>query len=86
MRALEILLALPLLVPGCGGDGGAAIDARPTPDAAITDGPIGPDAACFDNPTTHNEIVNACTTAQKIYKDSHPPLLDPDGTLPPLPP
>ena len=31
---------------------------------------VRPDASCFTNPTTHNEIINACTTAQKIYK--HP--------------
>lgn len=43
------------------------------------------DASCFDNPTTHYEIINACTTAQKIYKDSDPPLQNPDGTLPDLP-
>ena len=36
--------------------------------------------------TTHDEIINACTTAQKIYKDPNLPLLNPDGTLPPLPP
>lgn len=47
-------------------------------------GPV--DALCFENPQTHEEIINACTTAQKIYKDSHPPLLNSDGSLPPLPP
>ena len=36
-------------------------------------------------PTTHEEIINACTDAQKIYKNSHPPLLNTDGSLPPLP-
>jgi hypothetical protein len=57
-------------------------------DAAVHDAGIDapPDASCFENPQTHNEIINACTTAQKIYKESHPPLLNPDGTLPPLPP
>jgi hypothetical protein len=44
-----------------------------------------PDASCFENPQTHEEIINACTTAQKIYKDSRPPLLNADGSLPPLP-
>jgi hypothetical protein len=44
-----------------------------------------PDASCFENPQTHEEIINACTTAQKIYKDSRPPLLEDDGSLPPLP-
>ena len=37
------------------------------------------------NPTTYNEIINACTTAQKIYKHPNLPLLGSDGSLPPLP-
>jgi hypothetical protein len=62
-------------------------DANTKKDAGVHDaGPDAPpDASCFTNPTTHNEIINACTTAQKIYKDSHPPLLNSDGSLPPLP-
>lgn len=40
---------------------------------------------CFTDPKTHDEIINACTTAQKIYKDSHPALLKADGSLPDLP-
>ena len=56
---------------------------HPPPDAAVCPPP--PDM-CFTNPTTHDEIINACTDAQKIYKDSHPPLMKPDGTLPALPP
>lgn len=68
-----------VLCAACGDDGPA------TPrDAAPADaGP--PDASCFENPTTHEEIINACTTAQKIYKDPILPLLEPDGSLPPLP-
>jgi hypothetical protein len=55
-------------------------------DAGIDSPTIGgPDASCFTNPTTHLEIINACTNAQKIYKDSHPPLTLPDGGLAPLP-
>ena len=52
-------------------------------DAAVDAGPA--DASCFNNPITHDEIMNACTDAQKIYKDSHPPLLNADGTVPALP-
>jgi hypothetical protein len=44
-----------------------------------------PDASCFTDPRTHNEIINSCTTATKVYKSSRPALLNPDGTLPPLP-
>ena len=45
----------------------------------------GVDASCFTNPTTHYEIINACTNAQKIYKPGKPPLENADGSLPPLP-
>ncbi|HET9991194.1 MAG TPA: hypothetical protein VFQ65_21830 [Kofleriaceae bacterium] len=56
-------------------------------DAAVIDAPPmgGPDASCFTNPTTYNEIINACTTAQKIYKHTNLPLLGSGGSLPPLP-
>nr|HEX4315264.1 hypothetical protein [Kofleriaceae bacterium] len=56
-------------------------------DSSPIDSNVGPtvDASCFTNPTTHLEIINACTTATAIYKDSHPPLTLPDGGLPPLP-
>jgi hypothetical protein len=40
---------------------------------------------CFTNPMTHVEIINACTTADKIDKMSTLPLLGPNGELPPLP-
>ena len=85
VRAL--FLALPLVfAAACGDDGGNNTnkDAGPI-DAAPADAT--PDASCFSGtPTTHEEIINACTTAQKIYKNSHPPLLNNDGSLPPLPP
>lgn len=74
-------LILVLFAVGCGGDD---TNMNTGPKDAGIDSP--PDASCFENPTTHYEIINACTTAQKIYKDSNPPLLKPDGTLPPLPP
>jgi len=45
-----------------------------------------PDAACFENPQTHAEIINACTTAQKVFKKPSLPLLNQDGSLPQLPP
>jgi hypothetical protein len=73
--------ALPLVLAAACGDG-----ANQTKDAAV---PIdaGPsDASCFNDPKTYNELINACTTAVKVYKDSRPPLLKADGTLPDLPP
>ena len=89
MRRLMILIALPLALAAaaCGNnakkppaDAGMPVDAPPA---------SGPDASCFDisnNPNpTYNEIINACTTAQKIYKDTHPPHTLPDGGLPQVP-
>ncbi len=40
---------------------------------------------CNMNPMTHVEIINACTDAEKIDKQPVLPLLNPDGSLPPLP-
>ena len=51
------------------------------PDGALPDGAPGD---CFMNPTTHFEIINACTDAVKIKKNPTLPLLLSDGGLPPL--
>jgi hypothetical protein len=40
---------------------------------------------CYENPTTHEEIINACTDAEKIDKNPVLPLQNPDGSLPPIP-
>jgi hypothetical protein len=82
MRALSIVMAL-AFIGACGSsnhntskqDAGVAVDAAAA----------GPDASCFTNPTTNDEIINACTTAQKIYLHPDLPLLGSDGSLPPLP-
>lgn len=73
-----------LLAPaaGCSDNDNTQKDA-PVIDAPLVDAT--PDASCFTNPQTHEEIINACTTAQKIVKPGKPPLLRPDGSLPPLP-
>ena len=55
---------------------------KPPPDAAVCPPPP---TTCFNNPTTHDEIINACTDAQKIIKNDNPPLLNGDCSLPPLP-
>ncbi len=60
---------------GGGTDGGS--------DGAGNDGAPGDD--CVTNPTTHDEIINACTDAAKFDKNPTLPLLLPDGGLPPLP-
>jgi hypothetical protein len=83
MRAIVMSF---LLLAACGDNGNPAKkDAGMADAAAVVDAASGPDASCFTNPQTYDEIINACTTAQKIYKDSHPPLLGSDGSLPPLP-
>ena len=82
MKPFFMTLALVLAV-GCSDDGGPS----DTPKDAGIDAFVTPDAACFSGtPETHEQIINACTTAQKIYKASKPPLLEADGTLPALPP
>jgi hypothetical protein len=84
MRAL-IFAALALaFAPACGDDGNNGTGKKDA--GVVIDAPAGgPDASCFTNPTTHDEIINACTTAQKIYKHSTLPLLGSDGSLPALP-
>lgn len=76
MRA--VMIAAILIASACGDDG------ETKKDAGVHDAGA-PDASCFTNPMTNEEIINACTTAQKIYKNPTLPLLEPDGSLPPLP-
>lgn len=52
-------------------------DAGTLPDGAAKD--------CYDNPTTHFEIINACTDADKITRNPSLAKLLPDGGLPALP-
>lgn len=55
-------------------DGGTKV---PVSDAAV---------ACFTNPQTYLEIINACTDAEAIDKVVHlSPMSLPDGGLQPLP-
>lgn len=56
-----------------------AVDATPV-DAG---GPI--DADCVMDPVTSVQLMNACTTAQRIEKHPELPLRLPDGGLPDLP-
>jgi hypothetical protein len=64
-----------------GGDGGMMMN---TDGATGDDGSITPDN-CFMNPTTHFEIINACTDAARVDKKVSLPLLLADGGLPPPP-
>ncbi len=58
---------------GGGGDTSTLPDGAPAPDD------------CVVNPTTHLEIINACTDASRFDKKPNLPLLLADGGLPPLP-
>ena len=84
MRLLAIFTTVSLAFVAACSD-----DAAVKHDAGVHDAPAdaagGPDASCFTDPHTHNEIINACTTAQKVYKNDRPALQLPDGGLPPTP-
>jgi hypothetical protein len=58
---------------GGGNDTGTLPDGAPAPDD------------CVVNPTTHVEIINACTDASKFDKTPNLPGLLADGGLPALP-
>jgi len=82
MQAIFTVVAL-AFAWGCGEDNPVKHDAG-THDAPVDAGG-GTDASCFTDPHTHYEIINACTTAQKVYKSGRPPLQLPDGGLPAAP-
>jgi len=86
--AMKTLMIAILFVVACGKDNpadeidagsGSDFDAEPI-DAG---GPI--DADCVTDPVTSAQLMNACTTAQRIEKHPVLPLRLPDGGLPPLP-
>ncbi len=83
MMTRAFAIAVVLVLAACGDDGPSQTDAGAA-DAGVVDS-SGADASCFTNPQTHEEIINACTTAEKIYKTPVLPLLLPDGGLPPIP-
>jgi hypothetical protein len=84
MRVAIFSVLVLAFAAGCGEDGATKHDAG-VHDAPVDAGGGGTDAACFTDPHTHNEIINACTTAQKVYVTSRPALQLPDGGLPPAP-
>jgi len=47
--------------------------------------PDGGEKDCFDNPTTHFQLINGCTNADRIDRRPTLSTLRPDGGLPPLP-
>jgi hypothetical protein len=97
MAAALLALTASFAVVACGGDddgNGGNPDARVIVDidsglvdAGTVDVASGADADCIADPHTSAEITNACTDPSVTKIDKHPvlPLLNPDGTLPPLP-
>jgi hypothetical protein len=100
MKARSRAVGLALLAASCGGymacDDSVPVKER-LPSTSPTAGDAGTNAStgsqtlpdggpkdCFDNPKTHLEIINACTTATKITKTPALPRLHADGGLPPL--
>lgn len=93
-------LGAALAVGACGGDS-LPSDTQSTATSGVTPTTTGPGSTtsggmggaggsgsapdCFTNPKTHLEIINACTTADKVDKTPNLPLLGPKGELPPLP-
>jgi hypothetical protein len=60
----------------------------PTSCGSSNSGANNPDMAtqqCFDNPTTHVQIINACTTAISIDKPATQPKLQAGAPLQPPP-
>ena len=87
MKTITRLLFSLFLVSGfaCGGDDdGSSNDNGGEIDAGGGDQPdAGGEVDCYENPTTHNEIINACTDAEAATdKDVDLPLLNDDGTVP----
>jgi hypothetical protein len=91
---IRIVLSVALVVGGVAFGAAACDDSSavkeqlvdagtPTIDSGTSGGDAG-EKDCFDNPQTHFEIINACTTAVRIDKNPKLNKLLPDGGLPPL--
>jgi hypothetical protein len=82
-RLCSALLALQLCA--CGTSSGPSTPAAH--EATGHDAGSAQDAgvACSMHPSTHEEIINACTDAEVVDKNPKLPLLLADGGLPPLP-
>ncbi|MDC3981732.1 hypothetical protein [Polyangium jinanense] len=80
------LFVLALLAGACGEENPPANPAGSSSSSgAGGSGGAGGEPECFPEPTSHVEIINACTDAEKVDKAVNLPLLNADGSLPPLP-
>ena len=86
-----IVLAAVCLAGGCGDEMPSATGASSSSSSSSAGGEGGGGGAgggapaCYTNPQTHVEIINACTDAENVDKVVNLPLLQADGSLPPLP-
>ena len=82
-------ITLLILLAACGGDSKATPDAPviTVADAAIDS--MTPMVTCFSGtPTNHDQLINACVNdavVTRIMKMPVLPLLNSDGSLPPIP-
>jgi hypothetical protein len=89
--ALVIVLGSSFAWVACDDDRSSVKETTPPkndagPNNPTDGGNTAPDASdCFENPKTHFEIINACTTATKIAKTPTLSKLLDGGALPPLP-
>ncbi|MDI3281856.1 hypothetical protein [Polyangium sp. 15x6] len=81
---MSSLFVLVLLAGACGEDNPPA-DPSGSSSSSGAGGAGGAGPECFTEPTSHVEIINACTDAEKVDKTVNLPLLNADGSLPPLP-
>ena len=64
--------------------GDASASYRDSGVPSAVDGSPDGEKDCFDDPKTHFEIINACTTATRVPKNPTLRMLLADGGLPPL--
>lgn len=90
-RLMVCLSLLAALATGCpdnnnGNPGDPDMARPPAGDMAMLPPNYNLDMDCFENATTHNEIINSCAPGvERIDKNPVLPKLNPDGTRPPLP-
>jgi hypothetical protein len=94
--AVSVVFCASLALTGCSDDTSKApadsaplirVDGGTTPgvDGRVTPGSDAQAPECYQDPKTHDEIINACTTAQFVDKTPFYPAKAPNGVLPALP-
>ncbi len=84
--ALGLVAVTGLVTVGCKNDNNGGEDmAGGNPDMTMTGNPDMAEPECYDNPMTHVQIINGCTTAQSVNKMPFYPAKAPNGMLPALP-